>query len=352
MLGNPKKLRHLALAGVAMVVGVVLTCFTGCAGGSQPSGSAGSQTPSTHDIGGAGVPPVIGSAALRGGDSEDGGPEARPTDILEGGRLWPPFPPAYPAFPGEGDGPYSAVRAVSDSVLVVNGNALVEEHGVNNKPGEGNAYVIAPGGDDDLAWARYSIEGLTVERPVDISIGVTGVIAPGGDDDLPISYWLGLSDYTNYRWEWRGDPLDPEGGPYTASAQLVLNSNEVRERYVSAAGVFHFVILTESSSVEPDEDTNPEGITSVEIVASTMAAKDATAPDYKPTAPHYTLIESISLGGEAQAQDQARARLPSTPTRSTSPSPGSISRTSPTRTTRRSATRCSGNWWVTIKRCC
>ncbi|MCH7471844.1 hypothetical protein IIA79_02710, partial [bacterium] len=203
-------------------------------------------------MGGAGVSPVIGGAGLPAGGS------------------------AFPAFPGEGDGPYSAVRAVSDSEIAVDGKEWVEEHGVNNGPGVSgpNVWVIAPGGDDDLAWAKYSIEGLTAERPVDIAIGVTGVIAPGGDDDLPLSYWLGLSDYTNYRWEWRGDPEDTQGGPYTAPAELVLNSEEVRERYVSAAGVFHFVILTESSGIEPDE-SNPEGITAVEIVASTIAAIDA-----------------------------------------------------------------------------
>ena len=72
---------------------------------------------------------------------------------------------------------------------------------------------------------------------------------------------------------------------------LVLNSDEIRERYVSANDEMTFMILTDCSDVEPGEG-NPEGLTAVEIDCSYTEASD----EYFFTAPHYPVITDLRLG--------------------------------------------------------
>jgi len=156
----------------------------------------------------------------------------------------------------------------------INGNDFILKHGYNNRAGEScpDGYIIAPGGNDDLAWAQYSVGSFNTKRPVKVKIGVTGVIAPGGNDDLPLIYWVGISDYTTGSWTM--------SGPYTKSVQITVNSDQWSHRCVSKTNELQVLILTDATGIKHDEN-NPEGITSVEIISLEAVASNR----YKCTAP-------------------------------------------------------------------
>jgi hypothetical protein len=72
----------------------------------------------------------------------------------------------------------------------VSGADFALDHGYSNRPGETNpnGYIIAPGGNDDLAWAKYDVGSFHSKRPVKVRVAVTGVIAPGGNDDTQAAW--------------------------------------------------------------------------------------------------------------------------------------------------------------------
>jgi hypothetical protein len=222
-----------------------------------------------------------------GNESELGMPLVAITSTLSGEATAPSG--ELPPFPGEYPTDVSFDRQASASDLTIPGNAYLFQHGSANRAGEGSplGWIIAPGGDDDLAYAEYAVSGFTELRPTDLSINTMGVIAPGGDDDLPLNYWIGLSDYTSYIWEWRG--------PYTGPIELILNSEEIRQRYVSEAGVLTFVVLSDASLV-PISANNPTGTAAVEVVTATIDGLLATDVQYQPTLPYCPWIQDLSLG--------------------------------------------------------
>jgi hypothetical protein len=188
--------------------------------------------------------------------------------------------PALPAFPGNSAaGMERQPRAVS---VTLAGDAYTAQAGGNNhSPGPGT-FSVVPGSDEDLAWAEYSIGGLTDGKPVTLNISARASVVPGSDEDLPLKYWLGIANYTTYRWEWQG--------PYTENAAFALNTAELRDRYVSAGGSFSYCVLTVADA--PATPDNPDGLNGVTVQSSTTA----TPGNYLANKPHYTLGEAPVLG--------------------------------------------------------
>jgi len=150
------------------------------------------------------------------------------------------------------------------------------------------------GREDELVWAVYGIDGLTVTRPAAITFTVDAApIQPGGEDDLPLSYWIALSDYTYFRWEWRG--------PYRQTeVPLVLNFDDpnpqqpdIKDRYLSANGEFYFVVAVQA----------PGGQAGVTVRLSTTATKNASDSTYIDNRPHFAAIESYATGGGKASAD-------------------------------------------------
>ena len=185
-----------------------------------------------------------------------------------------------------------ADRGSSSVLIPLTGDKFVKQHGKNNRPGEcsPNGHIIAPGGDDDLAWAKYKLAALSTTRPTEVSIEAMTVIAPGGDDDLPLIYWLLVYNYSRNAWDTRG--------PYEESVSIVLNSDLLRDRYVSASDELNFMVLTDCSGIEHDKG-NPDGLTAVEIVASATEA----STDYYSTVPLFPSITDLFLGGDKGASE-------------------------------------------------
>jgi len=185
-----------------------------------------------------------------------------------------------------------ADRGASSVIIPQTGDRFVKQHGTFNRPGEfsPDGHIIAPGGDDDLAWAKYKLAALSSDRPVNVSIEAMTVIAPGGDDDLPLVYWLLVYNYSRNAWDTRG--------PYEQSTSIVLNSDLIRSRYVSADDELNFMVLTDCSGIEPDKG-NPEGLTAVEIVASATEA----STDYVSTIPMFPQVTDLFLGADKGASD-------------------------------------------------
>jgi hypothetical protein len=202
-------------------------------------------------------------------------------------------PALWPAFPGPG-APLSVIHSTSDSEVVVGGSEFTEEQGEQNEPGPSGpeAYIIAPGAEDDLAWALYGIGGFDPDRPAEISIELNSApLLPGGDDPLPLGAWIGLANYSSYSWDWFG--------PYEESVSLQINSAAVHDRYVSSENNFYYTVVTDASGVDPGPG-NPDGTTAVEIIASTTSAVDATSGEYHETTPHYPIDSESGVGDGKQ----------------------------------------------------
>lgn len=209
------------------------------------------------------------------------------------GSGWPAFPPSESVTP---------VRQTSDSTFVALGDAFAEQSVGSASYADGadaGAYVLVPakGGtesasrDKYLAWARYSFSALTGDRPVRLSIDAAAAPAQaGGSPPLPLQYYVGLSNYTQYKWEWRG--------PYTGIADVQLNapaaggSPALSDRYVSAAGVLHCVILVDTAGAPATLPGNSRGLLAAKVRSLTVT----TAPGYVTNKPHFVLLDSVTVG--------------------------------------------------------
>ncbi|MCB1219479.1 MAG: hypothetical protein H7A35_10310 [Planctomycetales bacterium] len=135
----------------------------------------------------------------------------------------------------------SSSKRSSASTITLDGKARVNAAGSNNRV-SGSSYVLAADAEQQTAWAWYTLGGLSIDRPVNLNVNVApAAILPGGEEQ-PVSYYVGVSNYSTYRWQWFG--------PFDASTEIVLNSDANRERYVSGIDVpqMHAVILSSSEA--------------------------------------------------------------------------------------------------------
>jgi PKD repeat protein len=162
------------------------------------------------------------------------------------------------------------------------------------------AYVIAPGGDDDLvAWARYTVSGLDTERPVSIDLHVTAApILPGGDEDLPLSCYVGVSNFTAYAWRWFG--------PFTeAQASITLNDATHNDRVISSnvpklpytEGNLLHVVVAAAARKQFITSQNPKGLTAARIEQLTVHTLGVNDPGYTATKPHFAAFETVGTPG-------------------------------------------------------
>lgn len=192
------------------------------------------------------------------------------------------------AFPPVIDGNYSDYRLTSESERTVEGTDYAEAHGEGNYEIPATEdYVIVSGTTDPLAWAVYHLSELDSDRPVSVEIDISPAGESPGADPLPLSCWLGVTDYTTNSWQWYG--------PFVQPATLVLNSTNRRDRYVSADHVMSFAMLTLSSS-RFASGGNPAGRTAALIDCSVIATLPANDEDYLSTRPHYAAIYEVAFG--------------------------------------------------------
>jgi hypothetical protein len=212
-----------------------------------------------------------------------------------------PAPVELPQLPGP-DAALSPIRSSSAPGVTVDGDGFAAEGGGGNYSPGGDTYAVVPGGGEDVAFAQYNLPFVDDARPVTLSINAGTATAQGGADALPMNYWLGIADFTTFRWEWHG--------PLTASTTIPLNTIELRERYVSANGTMSFVVFTTGGA--PSTPENPQGLNGVTISTSVTG----TSTTYFPTKPHLALVDSLAAGdgkniSAAQSSKRASALDPS-----------------------------------------
>ena len=187
----------------------------------------------------------------------------------------------------------SPARRASAGQIEVLGNDYVDHAGAGNYADSGvpGSYVIVANKPGGLAWALYQVPGFEAERPVSLNCGVTAApIVPGGDEDLPLSYWVGVGNYTRFAWEWHG--------PFTGAGNVTLNSASIFDRYVSAGAVFTYVIAT-AAGAKFAGPGNPDGLTAARIERCTITTLSANDAAYTNTRPHFPQILSPGKGGSA-----------------------------------------------------
>ena len=202
---------------------------------------------------------------------------------------WLSFPPLI-------DGNFSEYRLTSESERTVEGSDFATAHGADNYEIPATEdYVIVSGSDDPLAWAIYHLAELDTERPVSLHFTIGEAGESVGADPLPLGCWVGITDYTTAHWRWYG--------PFVQPATLVVNCANNRDRYVSAAHVMSFAMLTCSSSRYASPE-NPAGRTAALIDCSVITTLAADDEDYLVTLPHYAAIDDVTLGdgGESGAK--------------------------------------------------
>jgi hypothetical protein len=205
---------------------------------------------------------------------------------------------ALPPLPGPGS-PESAFRRVSASQVQVNADATANSGGTGNQnhvDSGTHTLSLVPGGEDDLAYAVYTVPNLSVNRPVQLNI-TASLLHPGGED--PLEYWVMVSDYSTGRWKLKAGPNADKS---FSAASLVLNSATDRERLVSApqgpgGPAFSYAVLTAgnaSNSSGLPYDQQPR----VELSVSTTNLLPETDPGYFKTAP----LPAQLSGAEANPQ--------------------------------------------------
>lgn len=205
------------------------------------------------------------------------------------------------------------MRHSSDSTFSAQGVDSVEQSAGSSSyadTADPGSYALVPlkGGaesaprEQQLAWTRYAFADITGDRPVSIGIDATAAPAQaGGAPPLPLKYYVGVSNYTHYQWEW--------SGPYTAAATIVLNTGAsavpltLNDRYVDAAGTLHCVVLADAGGTAAAPPDNPRGLVAAKVRSVTLT----TAAGYKPNKPHFPVISGITVGGSHGASALRRA---------------------------------------------
>ncbi len=200
----------------------------------------------------------------------------------------------WPAFPGDTAPEPCSASAIWAFPTVVNGVDYVAQAGEHNYADElvPGSYVIIPGGGTaPVAYALYSIADLDTTRPMGLHLDVTAApLTPGGADNLPLSYYVGISDFTRFTWHWFG--------PLTQSyANIVLNDPSVDflDRLVSsdvAGNTCHIAIVTTASDEFVSLD-NPEGLSAARIEQFTLYSSWVEYDAYSTTRPHFAAITTL-----------------------------------------------------------
>lgn len=201
---------------------------------------------------------------------------------------------AWPDFPGDGTPGSPPVYRIASGAVAIDGAQYVSQSGLYNRADNvvPNSFDIIPGGGNwRLAYARYSLPGLDTQRPVSLDLRVSSTpLLPGQTYNLPLSYYVGVSDYTINSWHWFG--------PYTETrTRVTLNdqSTDQLDRCVSstAAGDVLQIIIATVAGKEFSTRENPVGVTAVRVETLTVNTSGTNYPDYHATRPHYAPINAI-----------------------------------------------------------
>lgn len=253
---------------IACACGLMLVVGCGGGTGSNPSGFAAGDTLA--------VPP----------------PPAGAGDLADPVPGWPQLPDA------DYGGPYSPMRHASATLVTLDGMDWADAGGASNyQPPETEHYVIVADGADPLAYAIYVLADLDLDRPVDFSFTVSAAPGePGGGEDLPLKYYVAVSNYSKLAWDWYG--------PFTAADQVVLNSDELYDRCISAGHALSVLVATalDSGLSSPG---NPEGMTAACIEVLGFNLESAASPEYHSTRPHFAELLPPE-GKQAAALDPAQ----------------------------------------------
>lgn len=201
---------------------------------------------------------------------------------------------AWPAFPGDSTLGNHPVFRVASGKVSINGTEFDSQVGLYNRADDlvPNAYVIIPGGGNwHFAYARYTVPGLDTQRPVSLDLRVSAApLLPGQAYHLPLSYYVGVSDYTTLSWQWFGPFSDTQ-------ASIALNDQPTGrlDRYVSSAasGDMLQILIATAAGKKFSTRENPVGLTAARIETLTVNTSGANYPDYSTTRPHYASIKTI-----------------------------------------------------------
>jgi hypothetical protein len=169
------------------------------------------------------------------------------------------------------------IRRVSDGNLALDPGPLAEAGSHNRAEGPGYVYAAD---EAELAWGLYSVALSAPEKPMSLLLDVSAAPLSTGGTDVQTHYWVGLANYTQGAWEWRG--------PYDADAEVVLNAAPGSpeplklDRYLSAAGLFSFVVIC-----QPPAGSGPAAV-------RLDAANLLTSDNYQPYRPHYVQLDDLS----------------------------------------------------------
>ncbi len=99
--------------------------------------------------------------------------------------------------------------------------------------------AFAPG---EYAYAVYGQEIGLVPKPLKTLIGSEACKLGGGrDDEVPLSYYIGIADYTVGAWRWFG--------PFGAEDVLItVNSEGLKSRFKSPSDNFYMCVLASNGS--------------------------------------------------------------------------------------------------------
>jgi formylglycine-generating enzyme required for sulfatase activity len=212
-----------------------------------------------------------------------------------GGTATPPAVNSLPdldALAGLGSSPS---KWVSKHTSSINGADISSQAGGRNRT-EGSAFAIIPGGQDELAYALYTQDGISFDKPasIDFTVEPTAII-PGGQDELSVQFWLGVSDYTTYKWAWFG-PFD--GNSLSSASKglsvvrkgassifsLSINNTDDTDRYVSAPDGSNLCRMSYVVVCTATDDPDRPHAVKVDI-----SNTDTTA-DYLTNNPHYVPV--------------------------------------------------------------
>lgn len=190
----------------------------------------------------------------------------------------------------------SARSSAVDNLIIMKGKDFSAVYGPTSYllPDE-ETFVLVNTGTAEANWAVYTINDLSPERPVDITVDVSEAAGTAGSMDLlPLHYWIGLSNYTKYTWDWYG--------PFAESTNIGLNKRDSpSDRFVSSSNSMGLIILVcpPDTGGIPIEENSAVAVGIAQIELTTIPATDS---EYQPTRPHYAQLESVEVLGPGEVQ--------------------------------------------------
>jgi hypothetical protein len=170
-------------------------------------------------------------------------------------------------------------RTSAGNVTFDAANVAVFDPGGETGPGGGGTFAVIPYDEDELAWAIFRTPLAADDRPTTLHC-TCAAADDGAGGTLPLSYWIGIYNFSSQRWEWEFKvPGQQIHWTWAGQINFDVNTDARRGRYSNRSEEAYLAIVVQPPSQVGQTQTGVQ-VTggSVDFLNTAEAGYFRTAP--------------------------------------------------------------------------